>query len=214
MMFRSLALLNNNKKAYTLKRKFLCGIAFLIFAACFTSGCEKGSSPSFSIKLLGVSDEGLLDLNQTITVTLDEKDGSGITGTAVFSEYVLSDGDSTGSTKIRNLSDGDSTGSTKIRNLDVEIQNAVPGHKYTAYIYTGTSCDTPGNIWDVEGFKSLTFTADENGMGYRSYLVDITFNTNSDTDINGKVLVIHEQVGSGDLSEGTQVSCGIITSSQ
>lgn len=200
MMFRSLALRNNNKKAYTLKHKLLCGLVLLIFAACFTSGCESGPSSRFSTELLEVFDEGFIDLNQTITVTLDEKDGSGITGTAVFSEYVSSN--------------SESTGSTKIRNLDVEIQNAVPGRKYAAYIYTGTSCDTPGNIWDVEGFNSLTFAADENGMGFRSNLVDLTFDTNSDTDINGKVLVIHEQVGSGDISDGTQVSCGIITSSQ
>ncbi len=200
MMFRSLALLNNNTKTYTLKRKFLCGLALLIFAACFTSGCEESSSSRFSTELLEVFDEGFIDVNQLIKVTLQEKDGSGITGTAVFSEYVSSN--------------SESTGSTKIRNLDVEIQNAVPGRKYAAYIYTGTSCDTPGNIWDVEGFNSLTFTADENGMGFRSNLVDLTFDTNSDTDINGKVLVIHEQVGSGDLADGTQVSCGIITSSQ
>lgn len=199
MMFRSLALLNNNNKAYTLKRKFLYGLAFLIFAACLTMGCE-GDSSRFTTELLEVFDEGFIDLNQTITVTLDEKDESGITGTAVFSEYVSSN--------------SESTGASKIRNLDVEIQNAVPGRKYAAYIYTGISCDTPGNIWDVEGFDSLTFTAEENGMGFRSKLVDLTFDTNSDTDINGKVLVIHEQVGSGDLSDGTQVSCGIITSSQ
>ena len=200
MMFRSLTLLNNNKKTYTLKRKFLYGIVFLIFAACFTSGCETGSSSRLTTELLQVFDEGLLDLNQTITVTLDEKDGSGITGTAVFSEYVSSN--------------SESAGSTRIRNLDAEIQNAVAGRNYAAYIYTASSCATPGNIWDVEGYNALTFTADESGMGFRSNLVDLTFDTNSDTDINGKVLVIHEQVGSGDLSEGTQVSCGIITSSQ
>ena len=119
---------------------------------------------------------------------------------AVFSEYVSSN--------------SESTGSAKIRNLDVVIQNAVPGRKYAAYIYTGTSCGTPGNIWDVEGYNALTFTAEENGIGSRSKLVDLTFNTNSDTDINGKILVIHEQVGSGDLADGTQVSCGIITTSQ
>lgn len=198
MMFRSLALLNNNKRALYIKTQVLCGIAFLILAACFTSGCEGGSS-RVTTKLLEVFDEGLIDLNQTITVALDEKDGSGITGTAVFKEYVSS---------------GESTGSSKIRNLDIEIQNAVPDSKYAAYIYTGTSCDTPGNIWDVEGYDALTITADENGTGILSYLVDLTFDTNSDTDIDGKVLVIHEQVGSGDLSEGTQVSCGIITSSQ
>ena len=200
MMYRSLALPNINNKAYTLKHKYLCGIAFLIFAACLTMGCESDSSSRFSTELLEVLDEGFIDLNQTITVTLQEKNGSGITGTAVFKEYVSSD--------------SESTGSTKIRNFDVEIQNAGPNRKYAAYIYTGTSCDTPGNIWDVEGAETVPFTTDENGTGYCSNLVDLTFDTNSDTDINGKVLVIHEQVGSGDLADGTQVSCGIITASE
>lgn len=200
MMYRSLALLRNYNRAYTLKHKLLYGLVFLIFAACLTMGCESGPSSRFSTELLEVFDEGFIDLNQTITVTLQEKNGSGITGTAVFKEYVPSN--------------SESTGSSKIRNFDVEIQNAGPNRKYAAYIYTGTSCDTPGNIWDVEGYNALTFTADENGMGIRSNLVDLTFDTNSDTDINGKVLVIHEQVGSGDLADGTQVSCGIISSSQ
>ena len=200
MMYRSFALRHNNNKVYTLNHKFFCGMAFLIITACLTIGCERGSSSRFSTELLEVFDEGFIDLNQTITVTLHEKDGSGITGTAVFKEYVSSD--------------SESTGSTKIRNFDVEIQNAVTDRQYAAYIYTGTSCDTPGNIWDIEGFDSLPFTTDENGIGYRSNLVDLTFDTNSDTDINGKVLVIHEQVGSGDLADGTQVSCGIITTSE
>ena len=200
-MYRSLALLRNYNKAYTLKYKLLYGIAFLIFAACLTMGCEEGDSSSrFTTELLEAFDEGFIDPNQTITVTLQEKNGSGITGTAVFKEYVSSD--------------SEYTGSTKIRNFDVEIQNAGPNRKYAAYIYTGSSCDTPGNIWDVEGAETVPFTTDENGIGYRSNLVDLTFDTNSDTDINGKVLVIHEQVGSGDLADGTQVSCGIITSSE
>ena len=112
------------------------------------------------------------------------------------------------------LADTEDIGSTVIRNFDVEIQNAGTDRKCAAYIYSGSSCDTPGNIWDVDGFDSIPFTTDVNGVGSHSYLIDLTFDTNSETDINGKVLVIHEQVGSGDLAAGTQVSCGIITSSE
>ena len=105
-------------------------------------------------------------------------------------------------------------GSTAIRNFDVEIQNAVAGRKYAAYIYSGDSCDTPGNIWDVDGFDSYSFIADEDGTGSRSYLTDVTIDNDSETGILGKVLVIHEQVDSGDLVDGTQVSCGVITLSE
>ncbi len=164
----------------------------LILAACFITGCESGSSTRFSTELLEAFDEGFLDLSQTVTATLQEKDSSGITGTATFTEYVGSD--------------TESTGSGTIRNFDVEIQNAVSGRKYAAYIYSGNSCDAPGNIWRVDGFPSYSFTADEDGVGIRSYTIDLTI-----TDIVGKVLVIHEQIGDGDLADGTQVSCGVIT---
>ncbi len=177
-------------------------LTILILAACFTTGCESSSSSRFSTRLLEAFDEGILDLNRTITVTLGEKDGSGITGTATFTEYVGSDSDST------------SIGSATIRNFDVEIQDAVPGRKYAAYIYSGNSCDTPGSIWSVDGFKAYPFTTDGDGTGNRSYLVDLTIDTNPSTDIAGKVLIIHEQVGDGDLVDGTQVSCGVISSSE
>jgi len=178
----------------------LCTLTILIFAACcFIIGCENGSGSStrFSTELLEAFDEGLLDLNQTVTVTLQEKNGSGITGTATFTEYVGSD--------------TEDSGSSTIRNFDVEIQNAGTVRKYAAYIYSGDSCDTPGNIWDVEGFDSYPFTTDEDGTTNHSYLTDVTIDSNSETGIVGKVLVIHEQVGSGDLADGTQVSCGVIT---
>lgn len=175
----------------------LCISTILILAVCFITGCESGSSSRFSTRLLEAFDEGFLDLNRTITVTLGAKGGSGITGTATFTEYVGSD--------------SESVGSSTIRNFDVEIQNAVSGRKYAAYIYSGSSCDAPGSIWDVEGFASYSFTADEQGVGISSYLVDLTIDTNPSTDILGKVLVIHEQVGGGDLVDGTQVSCGVIT---
>lgn len=195
-MYKSLAFFINNNKVYTLKRNLYCVIAFLIFAACFTIGCENFSST----ELLDVFTEPILERNRTITVTLAEKNDSGITGTATFTEYIDAD--------------TEDIGSTVIRNFDVEIQNAGADRKYAAYIYSGSSCDAPGSVWEVEGFDSIPFTTDVNGMGSRSYLIDLTFDTNSDTDINGKVLVIHEQVGSGDLANGTQVSCGIITASE
>ncbi len=177
-------------------RKTLYVISIIIFAACFTTGCDNFSTTEF----LDTLTEPILVENRTITVTLTEKNGSGITGTATFTEYIDSD--------------TQDIGSTIIQNFDVEIQNAGKGRKYAAYIYSGDSCDTPGNIWDVEGFDSIPFTTNENGAGNRSFLVDLTFDTNSETDINGKVLVIHEQIGSGDLADGTQVSCGVITLSE
>ena len=195
-MSRSLALPINNNKAYSYKDKFLSMLAFLIFAACFTSGCDNFSTSG----ILELFTEPILKQNRTITITLNEKNGSGISGTATFTEYVNAD--------------TEDIGSTTIRNFDVEIQNAGPNRQYAAYIYTGSSCNTPDNIWDIEGFDSIPFTTDVNGIGSRSNLVELTFDTNSDTDINGKVLVIHEQVGSSDLAEGTQVSCGVITSSE
>ena len=188
------------QNVFTVRNKPLYMLTILILAACFTIGCESGSSTRFSTRLLEAFDEGFLDLNRTITVTLGEKDGSGITGTAIFMEYVDSD---TGS-----------SGSYKIQNFDVEIQNAVPGRKYAAYIYSGNSCDTPGSIWEVDGFTSYSFTADEHGVGINSYLTDLTIDTNPSTDILGKVVVIHEQVGTGGLADGTQVSCGVVTLSE
>lgn len=192
-MYKNFVSFIGKQNVFTLKNKTLCVLTILIFAACFTTGCDNFSST----KVLEVFDEGIIDLNRTVTVTLQEKNGSGITGTATFTEYVDSD--------------SESVGSTTIRNFDVEIQGADPDRKYAAYIYSGNSCDTPGNIWDVDGFDSYSFTTDEDGTGNDSYLIDLTIDTNPETDILGKVLVIHEQVGSGDLADGTQVSCGVIT---
>ncbi|MDE0638202.1 MAG: hypothetical protein OXI43_20370 [Candidatus Poribacteria bacterium] len=192
-MYKNLASFIGAQNVFTLKHKTLSVLTIFIFAACFITGCENRTST----KLLEALSDPLLELNRTVTVTLTEKDGSGITGTAIFMEYVDSD--------------TEQVGSTTIRNFDVEIQNAVPGRKYAAYIYSGSSCDAPGSIWDVESFNAYSFTADENGMGERSYLTDLTIDTNPATDILGKVLVIHEQVGAGDLADGTQVSCGVIT---
>jgi hypothetical protein len=200
-MYKNLASFIGIQNVLKLKNKTLCVLTILIFAACFTTGCEnRSSSNTFSTELLKGFSEGLLDLNQTVTVTLQEKNGSGITGTATFTEYVGSD--------------TEDSGSSTIRNFDVEIQNAGPGRKYAAYIYSGDSCDTPGNIWDVDGFSSDSFTTDADGTANDSYLIDLTIDTNPETDILGKVLVIHEQVDSGDLVDGTQVSCGVITLSE
>ena len=193
---------SNNNKTYTLKRKFLCVITFLILAVCFTIGCDNFSTT----EIFEVLTKPILKQNRTITVTLTEKNGSGISGTATFTEYVAA--------IIKDIGPTEDIGPTTIRNFDLEIQNAGAVRKYAAYIYSGSSCDTPGNIWEVEGFDSIPFTTDVNGMGSHSDLVELTFDTNSDTDINGKVLVIHEWVESGDLADSTQVSCGIITSSE
>lgn len=200
-MYKNLTSFIGEQNVLTIKNRMLYVLTILIFAACFTTGCENRSSTNtFSTELLKGFSEGLLDLNQTATVTLQEKDGSGITGTATFTEYVDSD--------------TASAGSTSIRNFDVEIQGADSDRKYAAYIYSGNSCDTPGNIWDVDGFDSYSFTTDEDGTVSRSYLTDLTIDTNPETGILGKVLVIHEQVDSGDLVDGTQVSCGVITLSE
>lgn len=192
-MYKNLVSCISKQNVFTLKNKTLYMLTILILAACFIIGCEGRTST----KLLDALSDPLLELNRTVTVTLNEKDGSGITGTAIFMEYVDAD--------------TEQVGSTTIRNFDVEIQNAVSGRKYAAYIYSGSSCDAPGSIWDVEGFDSHSFTADEDGMGELSYIIELTIDTNSQTDVLGKVLVIHEQVGDGDLADGTQVSCGVIT---
>ena len=195
-MYKNFVSFIGKQNVFTLKNKTLCVLTILIFAACFTTGCDNVSTT----KVLEVFDEGIIDLNRTVTVTLDEKNGSGITGTATFTEYVDSD--------------SESVGSTTIRNFDVEIQGAGSNRKYAAYIYSGNSCDTPGNIWDVDGFSSDSFTTDADGTANDSYLIDLSIDTNPSTDILNKVLVIHEQVGSGDLADGTQVSCGVITLSE
>jgi len=187
-MYKNLVTYISKQNILTLRNKMLCVLAVLIFAVCcFTTGCENRTST----KLLDALSEPILDLNRTVTVTLDEKNGSGITGTATFTEYVEAD--------------SEQAGSMTIRNFDVEIQNAVPGRRYTAVIYSGNSCDATGSIWLVDGFAALSFIADEDGTGSRSFLVDLTIDTNPETDILGKVLVIH------DLAEGTSVSCGVIT---
>lgn len=168
-----------------LKHNTLYVLTILILAACFTTGCDDISTT----KVLDAFSS--VDLNRTITVTLDEKNGSGITGEAIFSEYSLDSG--------------------TIVNFEVEIQNAGVERKYAAYIYSGDSCSTPGTIWEDEAFDAYPFTTDENGVGEHDYITDLTIDTNQETDMIGKVLVIHEQVGSGDLVDGTQVSCGTIT---
>ena len=193
-MYKNLVSFRSAQNVFT-----LCLLTALVFAACFfMTGCENFPTTefldAFTEPIDPLTEEPILDLNRTVTVTLSGKNGSGITGTAAFMEYVDSD-----------------SGSYTIRNFDVEIQNAVSGHNYAAYIYSGSSCDAPGSIWDVEGFDSYSFTADEDGTGNRSYLTDLTIDTNSQTDVLGKIVVIHEQVGDGDLSDGTQVSCGVIT---
>ena len=184
-MYKNLATFIGTQNVFTLKNKMLCALTILIFAACFTTGCDNVSTRA------ALDVFSTVDLNRTITVTLDEKNGSGITGEATFGEYSIE--------------------SSVLLSLDVKIQNAGPGRKYAAYIYSGDSCETPGSIWDVEAFKAYSFTTDEDGMGNHDYTTDLTIDTNSETDILGKVLVIHEQVGSGDLADGTQVSCGVIT---
>ena len=198
-MYKNLVSFMDKQNVFTLKNKTLYMLTILIFAACFTIGCENLPTTelldAFTEPIDSFTEEPVLDLNRTVTVTLGEKNGSGITGTAIFMEYVGSG----------------ASGSYTIRNFDVDIQNAVSGRKYAAYIYSGSSCDAPGSIWNVEGFNSYSFTADEDGTGNRSYLTDLTIDTNSQTDVLGKVVVIHEQVGDGDLVNGTQVSCGVIT---
>lgn len=168
----------------------LCLLTVLILTACFT-GCENLSTT----KLLDAFTDPILKLNRTITVTLSEKNKSGISGTATFKEYVGSD--------------TEDVGSSSIRNFDVEIQGAVVGRKYAAYIYSGNSCDIPGSIWENDGYTAYSFTVDDDGTANRSYTIDIDI-----TDINGKVLIIHEQVDAVDLADGTQVSCGVITSEE
>ena len=184
-MYKNLVSFIGKQNVSTLKYKTLCGLAVLIFTACFTIGCENVSTREI------LDAFNTVDLNRTVTVTLDEKNGSGITGEAIFAEYSIQSG--------------------TLLSFDVSIQDAGPDRKYAAYIYSGDSCETPGSIWDVEAFDVYTFTTDEDGMGNIDYTTDLTLDTNSETGILGKVLVIHEQVGSGDLVDGTQVSCGVIT---
>ncbi|MDE0316214.1 MAG: hypothetical protein OXM61_15045 [Candidatus Poribacteria bacterium] len=184
-MYKNFVSFIGTQNVLKLNNKTLWVLVALIFTACFTIGCDNVSTREV-LDLFST-----VDLNRTVTVTLDEKNGSGITGEATFAEYNIESG--------------------TILSFDVKIQNAGPGRKYAAYIYSGDSCETPGSIWDVEAFKAYSFTTDENGIGDQDYTTDLTIDTNSETDILGKVLVIHEQVGSGDLADGTQVSCGVIT---
>ena len=190
-MYNNLASFIGAQKVSTLKNKALCLLTILILAACLSTGCDNLSTTEF----LDAFTEPILELNRTITVTLSAKNESGISGTAKFMEYVGAN--------------SEQVGSASIRNLDIQIQGAVSGRKYAAYIYSGNSCDTPGSIWTDDGYTAYSFTADTDGTAIRSYTVDIDI-----TDINGKVLVIHEQVDAGDLADGTQVSCGVITSTE
>ena len=59
----------------------------LIFAACFTLGCDNISSTKL-LDAFSESDAFELDVGRTVTITLQEKDGSGVTGTATFTEYI------------------------------------------------------------------------------------------------------------------------------
>ncbi len=56
-----------------------------------------------------------------------------------------------------------------------------------------------------------SFTADENGIGKLDFPTSLTIDTNPETDILGKVIVIHGGVETDDLAGGTLVSCGVIT---
>ena len=173
-----------------LKNISLCMLTILILTVSCITGCDNISTT----KILDAFTEPILELKRTIPVTLNEKDASGISGTVTFKEYVGSDSEA---------------GSTSIQNLDIEIQNAGAGRDYAAFIYTGDSCTTPGTIWNDDGYTPHPFTTNDDGTGKRSYTVDIDI-----TDINGKVLVLHEQIGSDDLENGKQVSCGVITLSE
>ncbi len=190
-MYNNLASFIGAQRVSTIKHKTLCLLTIFIFAACFITGCDNISTT----KVLDIFTEPILKLNRTITVTLSEKNESGISGTATFKEYVGAD--------------TENVGLASIRNFDVQIQGAVAGRKYAAYIYSGSSCDIPGSIWEDEGYTAYSFTADDDGTASGSYTVDIDI-----TDINSKLLVIHEQVDAGDLAAGTQVSCGVIISSE
>ena len=99
-MYKNLASFIGTQNVFTLKNKMLCALTILIFAACFTTGCENVSTREV-LDLFST-----VDLNRTITVTLDEKNGSGITGEATFGEYSIESG--------------------VILSFDVKIQNAGP----------------------------------------------------------------------------------------
>ena len=165
-------------------------LTILILTGSCLTGCDKIKTTEF----LDAFVDPILEVKRTISVTLNEKNASGISGTATFKEYVGTNSEA---------------GSTSIKNLDIEIQNAVPGRNYAAYIYTGNSCSTPGTIWNDDGYTAHSFIASDDGTGELSYTVDIDIN-----DINGKVLVIHEQSDSGELENGKQISCGAITLSE
>ena len=162
----------------------------LIFTACFTLGCDNISSTKL-LDAFSESDAFELDVGRTVTITLQEKDGSGVTGTATFTEYIGS--------------------SSTILNFAVALQNAVPGRRYVAHIYSGNSCDALGSLWQTSDFPTRSFTADENGVGKSDFTTALTIGTNPETDIGGKVIVIHGGVETNDLAGGTLVSCGVIT---
>lgn len=165
-------------------------LTILILTGSCITGCDNFSTTEF----LDAFTEPILELKRTISVTLNEKDASGISGTATFKEYEGSDSE---------------VGSTTIKNFDIEIQNAGVGRNYAAYIYTGDSCSTPGTIWNDDGYIAHPFMTNDDGTGQGSYTVDINI-----ADINGKVLIIHEQIDADDLENGKQVSCGVITLSE
>ena len=189
-MYKNLLSIIDTQNTLRLKNIPLCLLTILILTGSCITGCDKISTTEF----LDAFVDPILEVKRTIPVTLNEKNASGISGTATFKEYVGADSEA---------------GSTSIKNLDIEIQNAVAGRSYAAYIYTGNSCSTPGTIWNDDGYTARSFIANDDGTGERSYTVDIDI-----TNINGKVLVIHEQIDADDLENGTQVSCGVITLSE
>ena len=189
-MYKNLLSIIDTQNTLRLKNIPLCLLTILILTGSCITGCDNISTT----KLLDAFVDPILEVKRTITVPLNEKNASGISGTATFKEYVGSDSEA---------------GSTSIKNLDIQIQNAAAGRSYAAYIYSGNSCSTPGTIWNDDGYTARSFIANDDGTGERSYTVDIDI-----TDINGKVLVIHEQIDADDLENGKQVSCGVITLSE
>lgn len=189
-MYKNLLSIIDIQNTLQLKSIPLCLLTILILTGSCITGCDKISTTEF----LDAFVDPILEVKRTIPVTLYEKNASGISGTATFKEYVEADSEA---------------GSTSIKNLDIEIQNAASGRSYAAYIYTGNSCSTLGTIWNDDGYTARSIIANDDGTVERSYTVDIDI-----TDINGKVLVIHEQIDADDLENGKQVSCGVITLSE
>ncbi|MDE0086516.1 MAG: hypothetical protein OXU23_12435, partial [Candidatus Poribacteria bacterium] len=81
-MYKDLASFIDAHNILKFNSKALCVLSIFIFATCFTTGCDDVS------EILEVLDEGLIDKNRTVKVTLAEKNGSGITGTATYTEYL------------------------------------------------------------------------------------------------------------------------------